>query len=72
MVSLDGQRCQGTHACARHAALLPVTPDPAQTCSAACQVHAHGGQLIRHEGRYWWLGTSQKQPPWWISWAINL
>ena len=26
----------------------------------ARQVRAHGGQLLRHAGLYWWVGTSRK------------
>ena len=40
--------------------------------SSGQQVHAHGGQLIKHEGTYYWLGTSQKKPPYWFSRDVNL
>ena len=36
------------------------------------QVHAHGGQLLQEGQRLYWVGTSQKQLPFWTSTHINI
>lgn len=36
------------------------------------QVHAHGGQLLRHDGVWWWVGTSRKEGTALCSTDINL
>ena len=39
---------------------------------ADCQVHAHGGGILRIKDTWYWYGTSQKRPPGWLSEGVNL
>ena len=46
-------------------AARPRRPSPAHAfadarCRPSPQIHAHGGQLLEHDGLYFWVGTSRK------------
>ncbi len=43
-----------------------------ESLSICQQVHAHGGAMIELDGIFFWYGTSQKQPPGWLSTSINM
>ncbi|KAK9861598.1 hypothetical protein WJX84_003056 [Apatococcus fuscideae] len=49
-----------------------LTPGSIPIDTDGNQVHAHGGALIEMDGIFFWYGTSQKQPPGWLSTDINL
>ena len=42
------------------ATVLPPPPQPRPPPPPCVQLRAHGGGLVRHEGLWWWVGTSQK------------
>lgn len=53
-------------------AALPQTLSSAPPAHLPFQVHAHGGQLLREGGAWWWVGTSRKVESALISHGIYL